>query len=170
MVTYEERRLDGKIPPLGWLDVTDLARQYLNLDLGVDTTYTYHFMSDSSKEEIAICTTDKGALQVVRVQYKYVKPAPSTGIKTADLKIPSLSVFPNPASDALNIRAEAQAGAVFSLKIFSIVGQEVWHKIPEESSGILDEAVDISGLKNGLYLLRVSTVQGQTGQVFFVKE
>jgi hypothetical protein len=67
---YRERRLDAKISPLGWLDVTDTANQYLGLGLGVDTTVTYHFLNDQSKEPIAICTTDNSQLRVISVQYK----------------------------------------------------------------------------------------------------
>lgn len=67
---YIEKRLDAKIAPLGWLDVTDVAVQYLGLDLGVDTIVTFQFLNDQSKEPIAICTTDNTQLRVVRVRYK----------------------------------------------------------------------------------------------------
>ncbi len=67
---YRESRLDGKIPPLGWQDITDVAIQYLGLDLGVDTIVTYQFLSNQSKEPIAVCTTNNTQLQVVNVQYK----------------------------------------------------------------------------------------------------
>ncbi|MCB9303325.1 MAG: HYR domain-containing protein [Lewinellaceae bacterium] len=73
---YREKRLDAKIAPLGWLDVTDVAIQYLGLDLGVDTTVTYQFLSNQSKEPIAVCTTDNSQLLVVNVQYKNITAAP----------------------------------------------------------------------------------------------
>ncbi|MCB0569226.1 MAG: T9SS type A sorting domain-containing protein [Phaeodactylibacter sp.] len=69
---YLEKRLDAKIQPLGWLDVTDIAIQYLGLDLGVDTTYTFQFLNSQSKEPIAVCTTDNGGLLVANVRYKDV--------------------------------------------------------------------------------------------------
>jgi hypothetical protein len=50
---YREMRLDAKIPPLGWLDVTDRAILY-GYNLGVDTTANYQFYSNDSKEPIAI--------------------------------------------------------------------------------------------------------------------
>lgn len=74
---YTEKRLDAKIPPLGWLDVTDVAIQYLGLDLGVDTTVTYQFLSNQSKEPIAVCTTDNSQLLVVNVRYKNVSSVPA---------------------------------------------------------------------------------------------
>ncbi len=52
-VVYREIRLDAKIPPLGWLDVTDRAILY-GYNLGVDTTADYQFYSNDSKEPIAI--------------------------------------------------------------------------------------------------------------------
>jgi len=70
---YRETRLDAKVPPLGWLDITDIAIQALNLTvLGVDTTVTLHFLNNQSKEAIAICTLNNEQSQVVMVQYKNV--------------------------------------------------------------------------------------------------
>jgi hypothetical protein len=70
---YTETRLDAKIQPLGWLDVTDVAIQYLGITtLGVDTLVSFHFLNDQSKEAIAICKTDNSQLQVTSVQYKFV--------------------------------------------------------------------------------------------------
>jgi hypothetical protein len=52
---YEEKRLDAKVPPLGWLDITDVAIQSLGLStLGVDTITAFHYFSNTDKEEIAV--------------------------------------------------------------------------------------------------------------------
>lgn len=68
---YRERRLDAKVPPLGWLDVTDIAIQYLGLTaLGVDTTVTYNFFNDCSKEEIAILTLNNDQATTRLAQFK----------------------------------------------------------------------------------------------------
>lgn len=52
---YSERRVDGKIYPLGWIDITDITRQYVPgsiNQLGVDTIVAHVFFNDVTKEEI----------------------------------------------------------------------------------------------------------------------
>ena len=51
---FTETRIDAKIPPLGWLDFTDICLQAGFSGLGVDTTVTFYFHNDVSKEQIAI--------------------------------------------------------------------------------------------------------------------
>lgn len=51
---YQETRLDAKIPPLGWLDITDIALLYGFQGFGVDTIVTYNFYNNVEKEPIAI--------------------------------------------------------------------------------------------------------------------
>jgi hypothetical protein len=166
-VEYRETRLDAKIPPLGWLDVTDVAIQYLQLDLGVDTTVAFHFLNDQSKEPIAVCTTDNSQLLVASVQYKNTD-IPS-GTKTPALAITSLRVFPNPAEDVLQIQASSLAGGDYTIQIFSLPGQEAYRKTFSVTSGLLNEHLDIAGLEKGLYLCRLSNDGGQKGQAVFVK-
>jgi hypothetical protein len=73
---YEEKRLDAKIPPLGWLDITDVALQSLGLNaLGVDTTVTFHFFSNTEKEEIAVLQLNNQQNAVVEARFKQLGPA-----------------------------------------------------------------------------------------------
>ena len=62
----------------------------------------------------------------------------------------SLSLYPNPVSDRLTLRAAADfVGA--DLRIISLTGQEVWRGTND------GKAIDVSGLKPGLYTLVVNT-------------
>jgi len=166
---YTETRLDAKVPPLGWLDITDVAIQYLSLSgLGVDTTTTYHFLNDQSKEAVAVCTTDNSGLLVVSVQYKNLDT--STGTKKEERVIAGLAVFPNPAEDVLQIRASNLAGGNYTVLIYTMPGQEVYRKTCAVASGRLEEILDIAGLEKGVYVCKISNGSGQTGQTLFVRQ
>ncbi len=74
---FRETRVDGKIPRLGWNDITDLTVQWipgtLN-SLGWDTSGTNIFFNDVTKEEIArITLNDEG--RPVHVRYKNNVPS-----------------------------------------------------------------------------------------------
>lgn len=166
---YRETRLDAKVPPLGWLDVTDVAIQYLQLDLGVDTTVAFHFLNDQSKEPIAVCTTDNSQLLVASVQYKNTE-IPS-GVKTVEQGVAKLSVFPNPANGVLQIHTSTLAGSDYTtVQIYSMLGHEVYRKTFPGASGPLNGELDIAGLEKGLYLCQLSNSSGQRGQALFVKQ
>lgn len=165
---YRETRLDAKIPPLGWLDITDVAIQNLQLSsLGVDTTVTYQFLNGQSKEPIAVVTTDNTQLRAGSVQYKNLNI--STGVKKQEGAIAALAVFPNPAEDVLQVRAGSLAGGDHSVLIYTILGQEVYRKACSETAGQLEEELDISSLEKGVYVCKISNGNGQAGQALFVK-
>lgn len=79
---YRETRLDGKIQPLGWLDVTDNAIQVGFNRLGVDTIVTFFFYNDVAKEAIAEVTFNNEQNATTQVIYKYNAP----------VVLPSLSI------------------------------------------------------------------------------
>ncbi len=166
---YRETRLDAKVPPLGWLDITDVAIQYLQLStLGVDTTTNYFFLNGQSKEVIAICTTDNSGLRVVSVQYKDLNI--STGIKKAEQAAAGLTIFPNPAGDILYIRPDGLKGEGYTAFIFTILGQEVLRKTSTGALGKPEELLDIANLEKGIYVCKISNGSGQMGQALFLKQ
>lgn len=79
---YRETRLDGKILPLGWLDITDNAFKAGFQGLGVDTTVTFFFYNDVVKEPIAEVTFNNEQNATTQVIYKYNAP----------VVVPSLSI------------------------------------------------------------------------------
>lgn len=74
---YTEIRLDVKIPPLGWLDVTDRGIQN-GYNLGNDTTANYQFLSNDSKEPIAILYTQSTPLDEMIITMADFKTIGST--------------------------------------------------------------------------------------------
>lgn len=173
---YRETRLDAKVPPLGWLDITDVAIQSLGIStLGVDTTVTLHFLNNQSKEPIAICTLDNALSQVVSVQFKNLNF--STGVTDPGRTAVQLSVFPNPAEETLTLRATDIAPGAFTLIIYDALGREAAQKKGILSGNHLAETIQVDHLEAGVYWCKFlqENVHGangwvQTGLVRFVKQ
>lgn len=74
----------------------------------------------------------------------------------------TISTFPNPASDVLNITSQE---AVTNVSVFNVLGQKVLQVTPESSV----VAMNISGLNAGVYVAQISTAAG-TKTTKFVKK
>lgn len=94
----------------------------------------------------------KAGLTKLGFEYKTVNAVPE--LKKNDF----FTVYPNPAENEIYINfAEKNAGEKFVLKIFSAEGRQVLEK--KLDSGSDHEMVNVSGLKNGLYLLQLQGKQ-----------
>lgn len=150
---YQETRLDAKVPPLGWLDITDVAIQSLGLTtLGVDTTVTYNFYNNTSKEPIAIVTLNRDQATPRLVQFK--SNALTTDVTELESESPHLSVFPNPATDKVFLRLNHVKSGQYNLKLYNVRGAEVWSKSYQITGNQLDTEIDISQFETGTYLYR----------------
>ena len=159
--TYHEQRIDAKVPPLGWLDVTDIVIQsglaWAPL-FGVDTFTTHHYYNDISKEEIAALTFNTAQNAVTKVVYKNALLA-SPVVEIPGATSSRLQVYPNPAVSAVTISCAGAPSGVYTLKIFSSLGTVV-----RESAHVLAENTPIQvGLPpdmNGLYFFRLEDAKG----------
>lgn len=82
---YREIRLDGKYPPLGWLDITDNAIPAGFQGLGIDTIVTYFFYNDVVKEPVAAVTLNDEQNAATQVIYKYNAPANPPSLSINDV-------------------------------------------------------------------------------------
>ncbi|MDX1942947.1 MAG: T9SS type A sorting domain-containing protein [Saprospiraceae bacterium] len=147
---YRETRLDAKVPPLGWLDITDVAIQSLALTtLGVDTTVTYNFYNNTSKEPIAIVTLANDQATPVLVQYK--SNALTTDVTQLESEMPQVSAFPNPASGKVQLRFSNMKSGQYMLKMYNILGMEVLSETYQMSGKQFETEVDVSRLGAGTY-------------------
>ncbi len=76
---YTETRIDAKIPPLGWLDITDNCIQAGFNGLGVDTMVAFYFHNNVAKEHIAIATLNNQQNAVTKMVFKANGPSCPTG-------------------------------------------------------------------------------------------
>ena len=69
----------------------------------------------------------------------------------------AFSIFPNPATEVLNVQMQMPAGTIL-LQILDALGREL-KEVPVTSSGvIISTALDISSLPKGLYYIRAGSV------------
>lgn len=80
----------------------------------------------------------------------------SVGINQVDPGEVSLSIFPNPASENLSVHFNLRESVSVRISISNLLGQEVFSS--EEGSiyaGNFEKAIDVSGLREGLYFLNI---------------
>ncbi len=168
---YTETRLDAKVSPLGWLDVTDVAIQAVGLsNLGVDTTVTYHFFNDTSKEPIAVVTLNQDQATPRLVQYKSNRL--TTDVKELASESPQILAFPNPASDRVTLRFNHMKPGRYFLKICNVLGTEVGREVYEIPEKQFETILNVSRLQAGTYFYNLIDNQGHTSpsnQLMIVK-
>ncbi|MDX2282642.1 MAG: T9SS type A sorting domain-containing protein [Bacteroidia bacterium] len=153
---YRESRMDAKVPPLGWLDVTDVVLQAGVGALGVDTIVSYHFYSSTEKEPIAVVTLDNSQRVAMQVVFK-APAAVANGLADHPAR-PLLTLSPNPASGAFSARFEGLRPGAYQLTLLDALGREVLGKPMQAGSGHT-ERLDVSRLPAGIYLLCVRDPQ-----------
>ncbi|MBI5917092.1 MAG: T9SS type A sorting domain-containing protein [Bacteroidetes bacterium] len=152
---YRESRLDAKVPPLGWLDITDVAIQTgLASGLGVDTTVAYHFYNNVAKEPIAVVTLDNAQSQATQAVYKNI--GPTTGVGSPNPSAPAWTLFPNPTTEAVYFDGKHIMPGDYALQIIGTNGTVVLSKT---LSGT--ESVDVSKLAVGNYFYRIADQGGK---------
>ncbi|MGH1436642.1 MAG: T9SS type A sorting domain-containing protein [Lewinella sp.] len=156
---YRDVRLDAKIGPFPWADITDLALDALPIDaLGSDTIVTYSFWSDDAKEAIAVINADPTGTQVERVTYK------DNGVvsnnNTVVVSAPSFSIYPNPA--IVNTRFEFNNVPVgnYTMDVYNLAGRSVWRD-SYRMNGHHVENFNVTRLKKGMYLCVLSNDKGE---------
>jgi hypothetical protein len=73
-----------------------------------------------------------------------------------------LSVFPNPATDIINIEYQSAIKGMLSYKLWDVAGRQITGNTKELKSGLTVEKLDVSKLPSAKYLLKVS-ITGPNG-------
>ncbi len=69
----------------------------------------------------------------------------------------TFNLYPNPASSMLNVESNA---IIKSIRMIDLLGQVVYAYSPEDSR----HEINVSGLRNGVYFIKISTAAGATTQ------
>jgi hypothetical protein len=161
---YQEYRLDGKISPLGWLDITDVAVQAGFQGLGVDTVITYHFYNDVEKTPIAVVNTGSDGLRIQQVDFKYNAPM-TTGREGPEGDLTESFAlqgnYPNPFTRQTTLVYDAGKGGYVRMEIYSVLGERLRTLVdgvepPGRHTQVWD-ATDDAGraVASGLYFVRM---------------
>lgn len=125
--------------------------------IGTDTTVTYHFISGTEKEDIAIATMSPDLSEVVSMQYKKNETTAAP-----ELNAPGgagISAFPNPAIDWVRFDYTNLPKDEYTLKIFNIIGKVVW-KANYHLVGTHYFRVELDNFKKGTYLYSLTDKKG----------
>lgn len=83
---------------------------------------------------------------------------------TRDVQDRTVSIYPNPASNMVNIRADY---SIESLQLFDLQGREVLSKNFEDAD--MQRSVDLGNIHSGVYFLRASTSKGTNTQKLILR-
>jgi hypothetical protein len=155
---YRETRLDAKITPLGWLDVTDMAISAGSKGLGVDTTVSISFYNNMEKETIARVTLNSAQNAATHTWFKYNPPV--TSVAAAGTNVPGTIVlydnYPNPFNPSTTIRYRLPILSSVTVSVFNTLGQLVATLVQrEQDAGYHEIAFDARDLASGVYLYRL---------------
>lgn len=85
--------------------------------------------------------------------------------QTTDIKdqLPGveLQVFPNPATDQLQVVLEGEVGKILNMSILNLHGQRVFTDRISAMGGKVSESINVSSLAAGIYFLQIRTERGQ---------
>jgi hypothetical protein len=84
-------------------------------------------------------------------------PSFTVGMENANKEDNTVSVYPNPANNVLNVRS---ANRVIGVRVFNILGQTVISTNPSATHAV----IDLSTIDTGMYFVEVETVMGTKTQ------
>lgn len=150
-------RLDAKLGILPWQDITELVPNIE--DLGSLKNTQHYYLSNETKEAIAIVTLDESDSRALRVEYKANDL--TTDVQSLSSLKPGVYAYPNPA--IVNVRFEFSnlPAGNYTLTIYNILGMELWRE-NYFIDGNRTEKVNISELRKGTYLYSLTDERGKT--------
>jgi hypothetical protein len=81
----------------------------------------------------------------------------------------STRVYPNPASDVLNIEVNASQASEMSISVYNIMGQNVMNQNVNVTTGMNTRNINISELNSGIYFVTVKANGFENTMKFIVK-
>lgn len=150
-------KVEAKISFLNWQDITSFLPQ--NDLLGERISTTYYFFSNEAVEPIAIVHTAMDGETVTSVDFKSEELVPTT-IQTTKSGRPAIYVSPNPAIASTRFECANLKPGTYQLKIYNILGIEVWSK-EYRINGDFADKVDLIGFKKGTYLYSLLDSRGK---------
>lgn len=172
---------DGKIVVVGNVDKDNFIIRF-NKDLTIDNSFTQTKFRFGFKTELTDVLINDNC-QIITTGYSISQGSPATNnfliarlqtectIPTFDKddNIIPLSVFPNPASNQINVAFQLGSDNEVSIEIYDLVGKKL-QQIELGFRGVepQSENFDVSDLENGNYICRLVTKQGASNQRFTI--
>jgi hypothetical protein len=94
-----------------------------------------------------------------------------TSVDESSMNISDFSVYPNPARELVNVRFNVEEASSTNVEIINLLGKVVYNEeLGQLNSGNQSKGINVSGLAEGIYLMRVSTPNSSlTSKIKIVK-
>lgn len=154
--TVQRLKLEAKLGPFPWSDITDLLRDE---DFPNERTIVeYYFLSNETQNPVAMVEMGPDERFVRRVTFR--SSPLTTDIREIDDLQPGVYAFPNPAIITVRFEFTNLPPGNYQLSMRNILGIEVWRE-DYYLTGNRTERVDISNLRKGTYLYSLKDDQGK---------
>lgn len=137
----------------GMLSLDEYLEDVLGQKLGQRTFCSVLDMSDNGRYLSAWGIQNNNAIFAACID---LKGTPTTGVDNVEAdKNMVTAIYPNPATDVINIELDADSEATIS--ILDLQGRTIM----SETATAVQRTIDVAGLAEGVYLLNVSTENGR---------
>lgn len=126
---------------------------------GLDTTYTYDFISEFDKEPI-MSVNQNAVQETTSITYKVDPNNLYVDVQQVQGRDYEITAFPNPVVSQLTIALKGLPADAYTVKIYSIIGNQI---IQEKQTVGADARMttNVSKLKRGTYLYSVTNGSGE---------
>lgn len=90
----------------------------------------------------------------------------ATGMSKNESPIFNLVLYPNPATDAINLNFNAVYGSTSSLLVYNVVGKIVYNQQIKLNAGNNTQVIDLKALPSGMFFAKIVTADKQVIQKF----
>lgn len=127
-------------------------------EMGIEMEGLIDRLSSSVEERSSVSVLIWKKVKVMDVGEEFGKKGKVS--KDSMLELDDLSFYPNPSSNGrFRVRFTAPMEDELSIKVSNLDGKEVFSRYFERFSGSFSESIDLSGQKEGIYLMEI--VQGK---------
>jgi len=151
-VELSSTAIEIKVPILGWFDISGL----IGFD-GVDTTTTYQYISNDSKEAIAIVTVSNDESEVQSVEFKDMGVI-TVGTHFIEDQAFEFTITPNPTNGPVTVEISDLPIGDYQLLVYDLSGRILKNEA-FRTTGNFNYQFD--GFSNGTYFLSLKNSKGQ---------
>jgi hypothetical protein len=114
------------------------------------------FMHDSVYINLHTAANPNGEMRGQVLRGSVCFPATNTGIEEAALP-KSFEVYPNPATDLVNVRMESSVAVPVQILVYDIIGKVVFMQNSKLNAGANTMTLNVSNFESGVYFVRIQS-------------
>ena len=80
-----------------------------------------------------------------------------------------LDIFPNPATDALNVNFNLDNNQTVEIRLVNVTGEAIYNNVLSNVTGQINNRIDVSSFAKGIYILNISGAEGSVNKKVIIK-